>query len=127
MYTPVAAAAEPPPCIVYFHGGAWIFGDLDTHNGMCRMLANESDCRVVSIEYRLAPEHKFPAALEDAYAATEWVAFHASKLGIYPGRICLPPAQIHTAGFDRSATRLKLMALRLKARALRCAIPATST
>ena len=76
-------------CIVYFHGGAWIFGNLDTVDTMCRMLANESCCRVISIDYRLAPEHRFPAGVEDAYAATEWVATNASKLGIDPTRIAV--------------------------------------
>ena len=89
IYTPVAVAAEPLPCIVYFHGGAWIFGNLDTHDCMCRMLANESGCRVISIDYRLAPENRFPAGLEDAYAATEWVATNASKIGIDPTRIAV--------------------------------------
>ncbi len=89
IYTPVAPTAEPLAGIVYFHGGAWVFGDLDTHDGMCRMLANESGCRVVSIDYRLAPEHKFPAAVEDAYAATQWVASNALEFGIDPARIAV--------------------------------------
>ena len=87
IYTPVAASAEPLPCLIYFHGGAWIFGDLDTVDCMCRMLANESACRVISIDYRLAPEHRFPAGVEDAYAAIEWVATNASTLSINPARI----------------------------------------
>jgi acetyl esterase len=84
VYTPVAANDEPSGGIIYFHGGAWVFGDLDTHDGMCRALANESGCRLVSVDYRLAPEHKFPAAVEDAYAATEWIAAHAAELAIDP-------------------------------------------
>jgi acetyl esterase len=87
MYTPASTGAEPPACIVYFHGGAWIFGNLDTHDCMCRMLANASGCRVISIDYRLAPEHKFPAGVEDAIAATKWVAAKASDIGIDPARI----------------------------------------
>jgi acetyl esterase len=86
-YTPGVVSAEPLPCIVYFHGGAWVFGNLDTHDCMCRMLANASDCRVISVDYRLAPEHKFPAGVEDAYAATQWVATHASNIGIDPTRL----------------------------------------
>lgn len=89
VYTPVAAGTEPLACIVYFHGGAWIFGNLETHDCMCRMLANTSACRVISIDYRLAPEHKFPAAVEDACAAAKWVAANASRLGIDPSRIAV--------------------------------------
>ncbi len=89
IYAPVVSADEPLAGIVYFHGGAWIFGDLDTHDSMCRMLANESGCRVISIDYRLAPEHKFPAAVEDAYAATDWVAAHGSELAIDPARLAV--------------------------------------
>jgi acetyl esterase len=87
MYTPASAGAEPLACIVYFHGGAWIFGNLDTHDCMCRMLANASGCRVISVDYRLAPEHKFPAGVDDAYAATKWVAANASSIGVDPARI----------------------------------------
>ena len=89
IYSPVEPAAEPLAGIVYFHRGAWVLGDLDTHDGMCLMLANASGCRVVSIAYRLAPEHKFPAAVEDAYAATQWVASNALELGIDPARIAV--------------------------------------
>ena len=56
IYTPASAGSEPLACIVYFHGGAWIFGNLDTHDCMCRMLANASGCRVISVDYRLAPD-----------------------------------------------------------------------
>jgi acetyl esterase len=89
IYTPVAPAAEPLAALVYFHGGGFVIGNLDTHDGFCRMLANASGCRVISVDYRLAPEHKFPAAVEDAYAATKWVAEHAATLGIDPNRIAV--------------------------------------
>ena len=89
MYTPVRAAAGPLPALVYFHGGGFVIGDLETTEGLCRMLANASGCRVISIEYRLAPEHKFPAAIEDAYAAVSWVAAHGRALGIDPDRIAV--------------------------------------
>jgi acetyl esterase len=88
VYTPVASAGQLAG-IVYFHGGGWVFCNLDTHDAMCRTLANESGCRIVSIDYRLAPEHKFPAAVDDAYAATQWVAAHASELGIDRDRLAV--------------------------------------
>ena len=90
LYTPAAAHDEPSGGIIYFHGGAWIFGDFDTHDGMCRALANESGCRLISVDYRLAPEHKFPAAVEDVCVATEWIAAHAGELKIDPA--CLAVA-----------------------------------
>jgi len=77
------------PVLVYFHGGGWVFGDLDTHDNLCRHLANAADCTVVAVDYRLAPEHKFPAALDDAWAAARWVAAHAGELGIDAGRLAV--------------------------------------
>jgi acetyl esterase len=73
--------------IVYFHGGGWVVGSVDTHDGYCRALANAAGSVVVSVDYRLAPEHKFPAAADDAYAAACWVAEQATELGIDPQRI----------------------------------------
>ena len=89
LYTPVSAPGGPLPAIVYFHGGGFVIGNLDTHEGMCRILANESGCRLISIDYRLAPEHTFPAAIEDGLAATEWVAANAAKLGIDADRLAV--------------------------------------
>jgi acetyl esterase len=79
VYTPNGPA--PLPLLVYFHGGGWVLGGLDTHDGICRELANGGGCVVVSVDYRLAPEHKFPAGAEDCYAATQWAAAHAAELG----------------------------------------------
>lgn len=75
------------PCLIFFHGGGWVIGNLDSHDVACRTLADEGQLIVISVDYRLAPEHKFPAAVEDAIAATEWVAANARPLGIDASRI----------------------------------------
>jgi acetyl esterase len=86
LYLP-AATSEPSPLLVYFHGGGWVIGGLDTHDDPCRFLAAHSGARVLSVDYRLAPEHPFPAAAEDALAAYEWAAANAGRLGVDPGRL----------------------------------------
>jgi acetyl esterase len=73
--------AEKLPVLMWFHGGGFVIGSLDTHDSVCRMLANQADCIVVSVDYRLAPESKFPAAVEDCQAALKWVALHAVEFG----------------------------------------------
>jgi len=88
-YTPVGATAAQLPGLIYFHGGGFVIGDLDTHDGMCRLLANASGCRLVSCAYRLAPEHKFPAAINDGFAAARWVAEHTAELGIDLQRLAI--------------------------------------
>ena len=75
--------------LVYFHGGGWVVGSLESADATCRALTNRSRCVVISIGYRLAPEHKFPAAVDDAYAATRWAADNASELRIDPPRIAV--------------------------------------
>ena len=87
LYTPEQGG--PFPVLVYFHGGGWVMGDLESHDGVCRALTNAAHCIVASVDYRLAPEHKFPAAAEDAYAATQWVAENAASFGGDPKRIAV--------------------------------------
>jgi acetyl esterase len=83
-------SGDPPfAVLVYFHGGGWVMGDLDTHHGVCHALAKLSGCLVVSVDYRLAPEHRYPAAVEDAYAATSWVAQHTGAIQADPDRLAV--------------------------------------
>ncbi|MEY4880230.1 MAG: carboxylesterase NlhH [Pseudomonadota bacterium] len=87
VYTPVAAGSSALPALAYFHGGGFVLGDIDCYDPLCRTLANESGCRVLSVDYRLAPEHPFPAAVEDCFAALKWIEANSSVLGIDPNRI----------------------------------------
>jgi acetyl esterase len=89
VYTPVAGGSTAIPALVYFHGGGFVIGDLDTHDALCRTLANETAARVVAVDYRLAPENKFPAAADDCFAAVKWVEQNAAKLGVDPNRIAV--------------------------------------
>ncbi|HXQ59250.1 MAG TPA: alpha/beta hydrolase [Acidimicrobiales bacterium] len=82
-------AEEAVPVVTYFHGGGWVIGDIDTHDGTCRTLCHRTGAVVVSVDYRLAPEHRFPAALDDCEAATAWVADHARHLGGDPERLAV--------------------------------------
>lgn len=75
------------PVLVFFHGGGWVIGDLDSHDVVCRQLADEGQMIVISVDYRLAPEHKFPAAVDDSIAATKWIAENATPLGIDASRL----------------------------------------
>ena len=79
--------ADRLPCLVYLHGGGWVIGNLESHDRLCRRLANTAGICVVAVDYRLAPEHRFPAALDDAAAALNWVARNADTLAIAPDRI----------------------------------------
>jgi acetyl esterase len=75
------------PCLVFFHGGGWVIGNLDSHDVVCRTLADEGQLIVISVDYRLAPEHRFPAAVDDAIAATEWISKNARQLGVDASRL----------------------------------------
>jgi acetyl esterase len=87
IYTPEVLVSRG--ALVYFHGGGWVLCDIHTHDGLCCTLANAAGCRVVSVDYRLAPEHRYPAAADDAFAATQWVVLHAEELGIDPQRVAV--------------------------------------
>ena len=89
LYRPLGSGAGPLPVLVYFHGGGWVIGDLDTHDSLCRALANASGCAVVAVDYRMGPEHRFPAAVDDALAATRWVHTHAAELRLDPARLAV--------------------------------------
>jgi len=86
IYRPSAA---PAPVHVHFHGGGWVIGDLNSHDGVCRSLANKSGHAVLSVDYRLAPEHKFPAAFDDCAAAVKWAYDNAASLGVDNTRIAV--------------------------------------
>jgi acetyl esterase len=132
IYTPVVdvpgSLPGPLPALIFFHGGAGVFCSIETHDGLCRILANESGCRVISAGYRLAPENKFPAAIDDACAVTAWVFAQCSALDIDPGRIgvagdsagaTLAAAVCHQA---RRMTGLDVAGLRIALQVLICPV-----
>jgi acetyl esterase len=89
LYRPRAAGASMLPVLLYFHGGGWCIGNLDTHDPVCRQLADQAGCAVLSVDYRLAPEHPFPAAVEDCAAALRFIAAEGASLGLDPERIAV--------------------------------------
>ncbi len=89
LYRGVGTQAGPLPVLVFYHGGGYVIGDLDTHDYVCRKLANVARCCVIAVDYRLAPEHKFPAAVEDAAAALRWIVGEAASLNIDPDRVAV--------------------------------------
>ncbi|MCV7222720.1 alpha/beta hydrolase [Mycolicibacterium elephantis] len=89
VYWPPEADGTTVPVVVYLHGGGWSVGDLDTYDGTARMHAVGAGAVVVSVDYRLAPEHPYPAAVDDAWAATRWVGQHAAELGADPARLAV--------------------------------------
>ncbi|MFV0295210.1 MAG: alpha/beta hydrolase [Hyphomicrobiaceae bacterium] len=81
------AGAGALPLFVYYHGGGWVLGDLDSHDWVCRLIANNAQCAVLSVDYRMAPEHLFPAAFDDSLAALKWAVANAKELNIDPDRV----------------------------------------
>jgi len=89
LYRGTAAPRDTAPVVAFFHGGGWVLGDLESHDSFCRWLANDARCAVLAVDYRLAPEHKFPAAADDAEAAVSWLAAEGVALGIDPSRVAV--------------------------------------
>ncbi|HEV3228932.1 MAG TPA: alpha/beta hydrolase fold domain-containing protein [Solirubrobacteraceae bacterium] len=89
LYVPAEAQGTPGPLVVFFHGGGWVIGDIDTHDASCRLLAQASGARVLSVDYRLAPEHPYPAPVDDALAAFRDAVARAGELGADPDRIAV--------------------------------------
>jgi acetyl esterase len=89
LYRPSSPPVGALPVLVYFHGGGWTIGDLDTHDTLCRELANGAGCAIVAVDYRMGPEHRFPAAVDDAITATHWVAQQAGMLGLDVARLAV--------------------------------------
>jgi acetyl esterase len=116
LYRP---AEDVLPAFVFFHGGGWVVGDLDTHDVVCRQIALEAGAAVIAVDYRLAPEHPFPAASDDAWSATTWIAAHADDLGIDPARLAVGgdsaggglAAVVAVMGRDSRKLRLALQVL----------------
>jgi len=82
-------ASGPAPLVVFYHGGGWVLGDLDTHDPLCRLTCRDAQVHLLSIDYRLAPEHPAPAAVDDAYAAFRWACEHAEELGAIAGKVAV--------------------------------------
>lgn len=89
IYLPPNLAEDPAPAVVYFHGGGWVQGDLESHHALCTLIAQRIPCRVISVDYRRAPEDPFPAAVDDAVAAYRWAVAEAATLRVDPTRIAV--------------------------------------
>lgn len=131
-YRPLGTAAgDVLPVLVFLHGGGWTIGDLDTHDVVCRELCNRAACAVIAVDYRLAPEHKFPAAVDDTIAATRWIAQHAQRLALDPARCAIggdsAGGNLATVAAlalrDSGGPRLALQLLIYPATDMRCTAP----
>jgi len=89
IYSPSGVGSRPSAALVWFHGGGWVYGSLESADFVCRAIANRAGCRVISVDYRLAPESKFPAAVDDCFAVTRWIADHAADLNVDANRIAV--------------------------------------
>ncbi len=133
IYTP--AGKGPFPVLVYYHGGGFVIGDLDSHDGVCRSLTNGAGCVTVSVDYRLAPENKFPAAVEDAYSAALWVAENAPQFNADPKRLAVGgdsaggnlSAVVSIMARDRQAPRIAFQLLIYPATDITCSTPSHKT
>lgn len=128
-------AQDAPPLLVYFHGGGWTIGDLDTHDVLCRQLCAGSGAAVLSVDYRLGPEHRFPGAVEDCIAATRWAQQHGAELGVDAARIAVGgdsaggnlAAVVALALRDAGAPALRLQLLIYPATDMRAVAPSHTT
>ena len=126
---------QPPPLLLYFHGGGWTIGDLDTHDVLCRQLCAGSQAAVLSVDYRLGPEHRFPGAVDDCVAATRWAQQHGSELGVDASRIAVGgdsaggnlAAVVALALRDAGAPALRLQLLIYPATDMRAVAPSHTT
>ena len=133
IYTP--AGKGPFPVLVYYHGGGFVIGDLESHDGVCRQLTNGAGCVTVAVDYRLAPEAKFPAAVDDCYAATRWVSEHAAQLNADPNRLAVGgdsaggnlAAVISTMARDQKTPKIEFQLLIYPATDITCAAPSHKT
>jgi acetyl esterase len=133
IYTP--SGNGPFPVLVYYHGGGFVIGDLESHDGVCRQLTNGAGCVTVAVDYRLAPEAKFPAAVDDCYAATRWVSEHAAQLNADPNRLAVGgdsaggnlAAVISTMARDQKTPKIEFQLLIYPATDITCAAPSHKT
>jgi acetyl esterase len=133
IYTP--AGSGPFPVLVYYHGGGFVIGDLESHDGVCRQLTNGAGCVTVAVDYRLAPEAKFPAAVDDCYAATRWVSENVAQLNADPSRLAVGgdsaggnlAAVISILARDRKTPKIVFQLLIYPATDITCSAPSHKT